>query len=211
MLPKLICFDWDGTLINTDSNIEKAMIATGQEFNIKSIDTSVLDVHRGQDLSLLFKESMGLKCTQDVFEAYHKHYDKLPHATLFEGVRELLSQLRSAGMMIAIVTNKSRIALDRELKLVDIESLIDSTWTADEHTPKPSPVMILSAVSAHLCDAEEAWMIGDSMADLYAASRAGCARTVIVRNHLPVPKWVSNVTLVPSITALHQLISEEIA
>jgi D-glycero-D-manno-heptose 1,7-bisphosphate phosphatase len=57
------------------------------------------------------------------------------------------------------------------------------TSADDNHTHrKPNPGMLLDAAAKYGLDLAQSWMIGDQERDVVAGKRAGCGRTVLVRD-----------------------------
>jgi phosphoglycolate phosphatase len=206
VLPKLICFDWDGTLINTHESIKNACIAAGEELMLPPVSLEKIDAMTGVQIDIFFNQVFGIEVDlETILPVYHKHYDLQPYAELYPEVIEMLNFIRERDIATAIVTNKSRKSLEKELKHFGIAHLFDSTWVAEEHAPKPSPLMLRLAQASHQVLPEESWMVGDALPDLYASERAGCDTTVLVSS-ITVPTWMEEVIQVGSLSYIQELI-----
>lgn len=206
-MPSLVCFDWDGTLLDTQENITRACMAAAQELGLPPVSEQKILSLVGVHVEAFFAELFGDEIAFDVLlETYHKHYYKLPIAPFFPGVEKLLQFLKEAGIDVAIVTNKSRQSLEYEMEAKQIEHLVDSIWVAEEHAAKPSPIMIVMAQSTHQAKPEATWMVGDALPDMYAGDRSGCGKILIV-NQITVPNWMDRVEIIPSIASLETLIA----
>ncbi len=206
VLPKLVCFDWDGTLINTHENIKNACIAAGEELMLPPVSVEKINAMTGVQIDIFFNQVFGIEVDKEVvLPVYHKHYDLQPYAQLYLDVIDTLCFIREKDIAIAIVTNKSRMSLEKELSHFGIAHLFDSIWVADENAPKPSPQMLRLAQASHQALPEETWMVGDSLPDLYASERAGCDTTILVSS-ITVPTWMENVVKVESLLDIQELI-----
>lgn len=92
---------------------------------------------------------------------------------LYKGVHTLLTELKSAGYILAVATGKGRNGLDRMLEQSDTKHLFSATICADEANSKPDPLMLDLLLSQLRVKASEALMVGDSCYDLAMAVNAG--------------------------------------
>lgn len=107
-------------------------------------------------------------------ERYRHHYLSRDHQlSLFEGVRELLVELKERGHTLAVATGKSRLGLDRALGVAGVGNFFDATRCADESFSKPHPAMLLELMEQSAVEADATLMIGDTTHDLQMAVNAG--------------------------------------
>lgn len=107
-------------------------------------------------------------------ERYRYHYlSKNQSLTLFDGVREMLSDLAQQGYFLAVATGKSRVGLNRALDAVNLLSAFDATRCADETFSKPHPAMLQELTRELGQDIQRTVMIGDTTHDLQMAINAG--------------------------------------
>jgi phosphoglycolate phosphatase len=92
---------------------------------------------------------------------------------LFEGLRELLADLRAGGWELAVATGKSDRGLAACLAGHGIDRLFGSLQTADRHPSKPHPAMLEAALAEFGAAADQAVMIGDTSFDMAMARAAG--------------------------------------
>ena len=175
----LIAFDWDGTLFDSTQII------------VRSIQLAVADVGGTVPSNEAASYVIGLGLMQalahaapDVPEArypelgqrYRHHYALHQNdITLFEGVLQLLLDLKERGHLLAVATGKSRCGLDEALQAVELKGCFDSSRTADETAGKPHPRMLHELMSEFGVKPERTLMIGDTTHDLQMALNAGCA------------------------------------
>ncbi|MEN9773555.1 MAG: hypothetical protein RL322_625 [Pseudomonadota bacterium] len=176
--PRLLVFDWDGTLVDSTRAISRAM-----QYAAKDLDLEVpSDRQASHVIGLGLHEALrlavpGLKPAQlpDFIERYRHHYlARDAGLAPFEGIDPLLVELRQCGVMLAVATGKSRVGLERAFDQMQWRSYFDASRCADEGEPKPHPWMLRD-----LCDelevlAEHVVMVGDTTHDLSMARAAGC-------------------------------------
>ena len=175
----LLVFDWDGTLMDSTGAITSAI-----QYAFGDVG---LDVPSREDASFVIgyglKEAMAyLAPNADdaliarIVESYKHYYlARDQQQVLFEGVAEALPKFREAGFMLAVATGKSRVGLDRVLKITGLASLFDVTRTADEAFSKPHPAMLEYILDYTGVTPRRAVMIGDTTHDLQLGANAGTA------------------------------------
>lgn len=175
----LIAFDWDGTLFDSTAII------------VRCIQAAVRDVGGTvpSDSAASYVIGMGLMqalahAAPDVpperypllGERYRHHY--LAHQsdiTLFEGVLDMLGDLKARHHWLTVATGKSRRGLDEALHAVELQGLFDGSRTADETAGKPSPLMLEQLMREFGVEPGRTLMVGDTTHDLQMAANAGCA------------------------------------
>ena len=113
-------------------------------------------------------------------ERYRIHYLSKHHElVLFDGVRDMLTELSQDGYFLAVATGKSRVGLNRALNAVGLLSLFDATRCADETFSKPHPAMLQELTRELGQDMRRTVMIGDTTHDLLMANNAGAAGVAV--------------------------------
>ena len=121
------------------------------------------------------------------FEARY-NADVLAHyragAPLIRGARELVEQLREAGVPIAVASSSHRMWVDAALKGAGLSDYFDQTTAGDEVSMgKPSPEIYLKAAEKLGFDPARCIAIEDAPAGVESASAAGM-KVVLVRSEL---------------------------
>lgn len=116
---------------------------------------------------------------------------------IFDGVTDVLRQLKGAGYKIIVITNQSGIGrgffTEKEYRAVEAElsrrlgnGLIDATYFCPDvpgqpsQCRKPAPGMVLQASREHDLDLSRSFLIGDKEIDAECAHNAG-VRAIRVR------------------------------
>lgn len=178
---KAIIFDVDGTLIDTHSNC----IALGQTYNelypekqkpISYFDQCYSLTREGAYAFLQIPKDEWMyfrRCSKKYFEKYRDMQ------TIFNGIPETLSKLKSLGYSIGINTSRDRYALDLArntygqafFSFFNENLVVTSDLIA---SPKPAPDAIDYICQHNNVNATDILFIGDSIHDKDCAKTAGC-------------------------------------
>ncbi|CAN5438674.1 HAD-IA family hydrolase [soil metagenome] len=179
----LIVFDWDGTLMDSTATIVKCIQASAKDLGLPIPDDKAASYVIGlglQDAMQAAMPDLDPKYYPRMVERYRYHYlandQKL---TLFDGVREMLSDLSQQGYFLAVATGKSRVGLNRALDSVKLLSRFDATRCADETFSKPHPAMLQELTRELGQDMARTVMIGDTTHDLQMAINAGASGVAV--------------------------------
>jgi len=174
---RLIVFDWDGTLMDSETQIVHALQAAIQDMALETrsieecrniiglgLREAVDALYPGRDEGFL-----------DRFVANYRHhwFANTDHSDLFPGSRETLTLLKEAGFVLAVATGKGRTGLDRVLADTGMEHLFAATRCSDETQSKPHPQMLQEILRETAIEARYALMVGDTEYDLKMANEAG--------------------------------------
>lgn len=186
----LIVFDWDGTLMDSTATIVKCIQSAAKDIGVKPPS----DQAASQVIGLRLAEAMQ-SVVPDIdpalypklVERYRYHYLTKDHElVLFDGVRDMLTELSQAGYFLAVATGKSRVGLNRALNAVGLLSMFDATRCADETFSKPHPAMLQELTRELGQDLRRTVMIGDTTHDLLMASNAGAVGVAVEYGAHPV-------------------------
>jgi phosphoglycolate phosphatase len=89
---------------------------------------------------------------------------------LFNGVVDMLDELRKDGYDLAIATGKSRRGLEKGLDETQLQGYFPITRCADETRSKPDPLMLSEILMDYNTESKIALMVGDSEYDLQMAN-----------------------------------------
>jgi HAD superfamily hydrolase (TIGR01509 family) len=96
------------------------------------------------------------------------------HITAQEGSVELVKALRERGVLVAVVTSKTRLRMDRDMEICELVGAFDMVVTGDDVTrAKPDPEGVLAALAQLHATAERSVMVGDGPVDIKAGRAAG--------------------------------------
>lgn len=176
---KLVIFDLDGTILNTLDDLAGAVNAALEMHHFPT--HSIEDVRRfvGNGVANLIRRAVPAETDDETcarvladFKAYYREHIN-DHTRPYDGIRELLSALRSAGVKVGVNSNKFDAAL-QSLCRIHFDGLYDYAVGESEVTPKkPDPTAARRIMDAMGAKPEETIYIGDSNVDLTTAKNAG--------------------------------------
>ncbi|MDH5652669.1 MAG: HAD-IA family hydrolase [Gammaproteobacteria bacterium] len=174
MTTRLIVFDWDGTLMDSEARIVACMQAAIDDLGLPDRTaaeiSNIIGLGLRESVTTLFpelKESMYHK----LVDQYRYHFlvgDKTP-SPLFPGVTAMLDDLVQQDCFLAIATGKGRAGLDKVLDETGLATVFHSTRCADETFSKPHPQMLLELMDELGVETTATLMVGDTEYDLQMA------------------------------------------
>jgi phosphoglycolate phosphatase len=177
---KLLVFDWDGTLMDSEARIVACVEAAVKDLKMplpsRESIRNIIGLGLREAVHKLFPESDD-SLHLEIAARYRVHFfrDCESPSQLFEGAREALELLSNRGYLLAVATGKARQGLDHALKTTGLEGVFHLTRCADETFSKPHPEMLNQIVELSGVDLHEALMIGDTEYDLEMAVNARVA------------------------------------
>jgi HAD superfamily hydrolase (TIGR01509 family) len=171
---KGIIFDIDGTLTSTNNLIFASFNFIANKYLGKTLSDEEIVKLFGPTEDVILKEFCGDNY-EKAREEYYKFYsDNHFMADIYPGMREILNELKSRGVLLSIFTGKGREATTITLKKLGIYDYFDLIITGDEvKEHKPSPEGIQIFLKKYNLNKNEVIMIGDSPSDIKAAHSAG--------------------------------------
>ena len=174
---KLLVFDWDGTLVDSEARIVAAARAAFADLGVAAPDDAAIR----EIIGLSLEEAVKALCPGTDAALYGRFVDRyrvhfVNHAepsALFPGVQSTLRTLRERDYLLAVATGKSRAGLDRELQVTGLGPMFDASRCADETCSKPHPQMLHEIMEELGAPASQTIMIGDTEYDLQMARNAG--------------------------------------
>jgi phosphoglycolate phosphatase len=188
---KLIVFDWDGTLMDSEARIVACIHAAFADLGLpvptEEAARDIIGLGLDEALSVLLPET-GREGRRALIERYRHHFlfaNDTP-SQLFPGVAETLDWLRGQGYLLGVATGKSRQGLDQSLDSTGLAGFFDATRCADETVSKPHPEMLLQIMAELGVTGPETLMVGDTEYDMQMARSAGAhALAVCYGVHAP--------------------------
>lgn len=180
-MAKLVIFDWDGTLMDSERQIVHCMqmAAHDLELVVPTYESvrHIIGLGLPEAIERLFPR-LDVEIRERIRQGYAHHFvaGSAGSSDLFPGALELLGELRGRGFLLAVATGKSRIGLDRVLLKTGLTNMFDLTRTADETRSKPDPRMLHEILAETRLRPKDAIMIGDTTFDLEMAQKAGMPR-----------------------------------
>lgn len=180
--PRLVVFDVDGTLIDSQNHIfaamEHAFGAGAYTLPPREAVLSIVGLSLPEAVARLVPD-LSADARAGIVAAYKESFGLMRAGTLsplFPGATDALASLRArAGILLGVATGKSRRGLDHVLASHDLTGHFVTAQVADDHPSKPHPAMLLAALAETGTEARNAVMIGDTTYDIEMGRAAGMA------------------------------------
>jgi HAD superfamily hydrolase (TIGR01509 family) len=175
---KLVIFDMDGTIIDTDLLVTLAWVRMYAKYRpgykpslSKIIYFSGPPI--GETAPQEFPHEDPKKVLRYFTRICKKLYDQ--YAVAYPGLTEVLSELRKRGIKTAVNTNKLHYWAEYALRVTGLEHAFDDLVAGgDAPAMKPDPAGVyLAMAKAGVTDKREVLYVGDTIYDLQTAENAG--------------------------------------
>ena len=198
MVPRLVVFDLDGTLIDSQVDLANSINAMLAHLGKPQLPHAVLLGYIGDGATMLVRRALGdpegdvhdERYVNEALEYFLAHYrvHKLDFTTVYAGVAEALEAMRAEwpGMAMAVLTNKP-VGVSREICAhFGLDRFFFQVYGGNSfHTKKPDPAGLRTLMAeasalegaAAAITAGETVMIGDSEVDILTARNCG-ARSI---------------------------------
>lgn len=174
-----VLFDHDDTLLPTFEIRARVLSEAARAVLCRELDgAAVMAASNGRNLEQMSEDLTGgdAGLARELVAAYRARYYLANQQGLepYDGIRELLAQLRGRGVRVAVVTSKLGAGAREELQRTGLAPYIEVLVGAEDvtrHKPEPEPfVKVLAALGEQ---AGSAMMVGDTAADVLGAKAAG--------------------------------------
>jgi len=171
---KGVLLDMDGTIVDAFPPIIRALNQTFIEFGLPQMSAEEVKRHTGKgdcSMKALFgdrREEAAARFLEIHDEDYLEQIKPLP------GAETLFHWLQDNNIPTAIVTSKSQMRAEAQLQALNWTKYFDVViGKVDGRPEKPDPGPVLLACQQLDIDPEHAIMVGDGIADMKSATRAG--------------------------------------
>jgi phosphoglycolate phosphatase len=174
----VICFDLDGTLINSGPDIVTSVNITRRAFSVPELTYTQVIRYVGSGVRQLMQGVMQDLAEEEWEEAgrhfmatYRKHLTV--RTRLYDGILELLQ--RCQGSPMAICTNKPQDMSEEIVRHFQLKKYFPVVVGAEARFPKkPNPQGLLYVCKQLKCRPEDMALVGDSVVDITTARAVGC-------------------------------------
>lgn len=180
---RLVLFDVDGTLVDSQGSIVAAMTASFGALSLMVPDReailSIVGLSLPNAMARLApeqSETVQHNLVEGYKQAYHANRLEQGAASsqLYPGARAAIETLHDIPeVLLGVATGKSQRGLDALIEAHDLERYFVTRQVADHHPSKPHPSMIDAARSETGVSAADTVMIGDTRFDMDMARAAG--------------------------------------
>jgi phosphoglycolate phosphatase len=179
-MSRLIVFDCDGTLVDSQQLIVEAARQTVLSHGLEPLEATAVRAVIGLSLELALAQLVpgaDERVLISLVATYRANWRLLRTQGLLEPLfprtREVLGTLDRNGHLLGVATGKSRAGLLEVLDHHGLTALFVSFQTADRHPSKPHPGMLQEAMRETGSAPGETLMVGDTSFDMEMARAAG--------------------------------------
>lgn len=175
-----VLFDLDGTLSQSHEGVKASLIYALNQTG-KPIPAEIEDTSRyiGPPLMDTFRNMCGLTQAEadkaaELYKYIYQKENKLKNYC-YEGIPELLSDLKASGVKLGVATTKYEPFAEEVLKIIGIYDMFDtvSGTTADGRVKEKSQTIEAAVKRMNSTANDKIVLIGDSMFDTLGAKEAG--------------------------------------
>jgi len=174
---KHICFDLDGTLVDSKDTILKSTKVALDQLNISyDINEETFTYMIGKHFVDIFRESNIENVDFDEFISIYKSYyfKFIDSSFLYPGVEDILKVLNEKQIKVSLLTTKVQEQADKIIDHFSLRSSFDYVMgRRDELAHKPSPESLIFICKELRVDPSETLMVGDTELDIQCGINAG--------------------------------------
>jgi phosphoglycolate phosphatase len=193
MSNRLAIFDCDGTLVDSQATICRAMEQCFAEASLtppsREATRRVVGLSLAEAMHALLpeaEEDFHLALAERYKQAFAQMRQRGEvEEILFEGTIDLLADLEGEGWLLGVATGKSDRGLRHCLEAHGLHARFVTLQTADRHPSKPHPAMLQAAMAEGGADPETTMMIGDTSYDMAMAKAAGVSAVGVAWGYHP--------------------------
>jgi len=174
----LAIFDMDGTILNTLEDLKNSTNFVLKKYGFAERSLDEIRCFVGNGLRVLIEkavpENSDEKTVDKLLSDFKEHYEvhKQDFTKPYDGIREVLEELKKNNIKLAVVSNKPDEAV-KELCERYFKGIFDYSLGEKQNIKrKPAPDMVELAVKALGFSKEESIFIGDSEIDIRTADNA---------------------------------------
>lgn len=182
-MKSLVIFDLDGTLLNTIDDLGTSCNHALERMGFTPHPLYTYQFMVGNGVQKLIQRAHP-DATPEIIDAllieFKLHYNEhnTDHTKPYNGIPELLSEINSRGISMAVASNKYSEAVNKIIPYFFPDIPFVAIMGQEEgRRVKPDPSIIFSILNAHPTPKSEVIYVGDSAVDIESARRA-CIESV---------------------------------
>ena len=175
---KYILFDFDGTLTDSSEGIFKSLTYAFESYEHGTPSEDLLKQFIGPPLHYSFTEICGFtpEHAVEMTEKYRERYKVKGYleSKLYDGVYELLEELKNRGYKLATASSKPLHFVDQICEKLDIKKFFDFLGgTEFDNTSESKATVIENAMTNIGATLQDTLMVGDTKFDIEGAHQVG--------------------------------------
>lgn len=179
-MTKAIIFDLDGTLADTIYSILGAITPVFKELNFPERNYDDVSHALGCNVHILIERLVpkeyanNYDFVESIVQKYNAKYnDTYLSATLFDGIAEVVRELKRRGYTLAVLSNKTDIYVKNIINKLFPDGEITIARGCTEMPPKPAPDVPCLMAKQLGVTPEECAFVGDSDIDVLTGKNSG--------------------------------------
>ncbi len=176
---KAVIFDMDGTILNTLEDLKNATNYSLEQFNFPPRTLEEVRLFVGNGIKKLIERAVPAGTSEEqinkVYKVFLEYYEfhSADNTTAYDGIEELVKQLKACGIKTAVSTNKADEAA-QELGKKYFNGVFDLIVGQKEGLrTKPAPDSVNEILRIFNIQKKDAIYIGDSDVDIQTAKNSG--------------------------------------
>jgi len=179
-----VFFDFDGTLLDTETDIRETYRITFRQFGLTADQASFRIGPSLPDTVRMLRPEASETELREILTAFSRNYDRsgFPATRCYDGVREMLEALHGT-IPLFIATNKRLAPTELLLAKFQLQDYFDQVYASDMLLPvrRLSKLeMLQRGLAEHGLNPADCAIVGDTVSDIRGGREAGM-RTVAVR------------------------------
>ena len=182
---RLVVFDCDGTMVDSQHNIIAAMIEAWRRHGLDEPTPDLIRRQVGLTLEIAIARMLAAvdqggepAFVSAVANTYREIVDGVRQRAdvdepMFDGMRELIEALAAPEIFLGVATGKNMAGLEHTLQGLGLRDRFHTLQTADRCRSKPDPEMVIRAMAETVNAPESTVVIGDTSFDMEMARAAG--------------------------------------
>jgi len=176
---KAVIFDLDGTLLNTIDDLANSVNFMLRQFGFPTFSVDEYKYKVGNGMRKLIERSLPKTHGSDeqiekslkVFMDYYNQH-KSDNTAPYKDIINLLNDLKTKGIKLAVVTNKAHVSANPLIKNT-FPDIFDEITGQKENVPtKPNPQSVFNTLEKLNVTPDECLFVGDSGVDMQTAKNA---------------------------------------
>lgn len=176
---KCVIFDLDGTLLNTLDDLAAAGNYALKCLGLPAYETEKYKYFVGNGIPMLIHRILADNDNNEMFEKAHRLFSEYysqhnsDKTRPYDGINELLTELKNKGIKIGVATNKDHIFSEKLIKNFFGENVDIVCGSKDDIPKKPDPYSVNYIINTLGVDKKDVLYVGDSNVDMQLAKNAG--------------------------------------
>jgi phosphoglycolate phosphatase len=179
-LTQLVIFDLDGTLIDSKLDLAHAVNAMRAHMGLGPLEFDLIYSYVGNGAPVLIRRALGPAASEAEVERALEYFlvwygdHKLDNTCLYPGVRGALDRLRTAGIALAVLTNKP-VRISRAIvNGLGVGGCFFRVYGGNSFPEKkPNPIGVDTLMEESGAERSHTLVVGDSGVDVRTARNAG--------------------------------------